>query len=171
MSDVVKTTDEIVEHISYMRENHKDILGFRMSVLFRFLKFEDALNLDFIQERFDEDESIQDGWDDDVIEPTRENVIADMVEYMDFALGKAIDHRGLSASRSIEKMTAWLWLLNDEKTLEFAEDDSNYASYGAPILKKICEVYKIENSQLDSKRFQTMAEGKPCTPDCEMGCI
>jgi hypothetical protein len=56
-------------------------------------------------------------------------------EYMEFAWGKVIDHRGISANRSINKMEAWCWLLEVEPgTIDF----DNFPMYGAPILKQIC---------------------------------
>lgn len=71
----------------------------------------------------------------------RDTVIAEMRDYMSFAWEKAYDHRGLSASRSLYKMQAWLWLLGDDELLVFAEDADNYVPYGTPILRKISEKY------------------------------
>lgn len=73
------------------------------------------------------------------------DIIAEMREYMVFAWDKANDERGLSAIRSIQYFTAWLWLLGDEETFAFASNDDNYAMYGRPILAKICEVYGFPN--------------------------
>lgn len=73
------------------------------------------------------------------------DIIAEMRDYMVFAWDKANDERGLSAMRSVQRFTAWLWLLGDKETFAFANDDDNYASYGRPILAKICEVYGFPN--------------------------
>jgi len=85
-------------------------------------------------------EFIKEEYQDDVLEITEENVIAEMKSYMDFAFSKAYGCRGISSSRSIWKFTQWLWLLEDE-LLEFAEDDDNYPMYGVPILRKICKKF------------------------------
>lgn len=95
-------------------------------------------------------------------------IIAEMKKYMIFALEKASNHRGLSSSRSIDHFKNWLWLLGDDETLAFAEDDCNYQNYGAPILKKICEVYGFDFP--NNEDIQNMAKGLPCYEGCEMGC-
>ncbi len=99
---------------------------------------------------------------------THEAVLAEMKEYMEFAWGKVDAHRGISASRSVEKMQAWLWLLGDEETLTFARDDDNYTNYGAPVLMKICQVYDFPIP--DDEGIRNMAQGKPCYPGCDEGC-
>ena len=99
---------------------------------------------------------------------TREAILERMRDYMPFALGKAEDHRGLSANRSIEHYHNWLWLLGDDKTLAFAEDDDNYPQYGVPILKHVCEVYGFQFPE--NACLARMADGEPCDPDCDDGC-
>ena len=91
-----------------------------------------------------------------------------MKSYMDFALGKAESHRGISTGRSLQHFEAWLWLLGDQDTLDYIQDDDNYANYGAPALKKICEVYNFSIPQEDW--FENMANGKKCASDCFEGC-
>ena len=65
-------------------------------------------------------------------------------------------------------MRAWLWLLEDEKLLGFAQASENYPQYGAPILRKICEEYDLP--QPKGNWWQRMSEGEPCEPGCVMGC-
>jgi hypothetical protein len=109
----------------------------------------------------------------------REIIIEDMKEYYGFALEKATDHRGLSAGRSIEKMEAWVWLLDDGNYEKIHW--SWYTNYGAPILKEIGDIYgfeylgKEEGEYADyikesNQKFLNMANGKPCRPDCNEGC-
>lgn len=100
-------------------------------------------------------------------EPNRDNVLVDMREYMAFAWGKVEDHRGISAGRSVEKMRAWIWLLEDEGFLDELEK-VEYAQYGAPILKTVCERYGFVVPS--DEATQRMTRGEPCTPDCEQGC-
>lgn len=89
---------------------------------------------------------------------TRKHVLKDMRAYMPFALQKALDHRGLSAARSIDRYRAWLWLLGD---CEYGTVPwQRYQNYGMPILKHICERYGFDfPSSEDATR---MAEGRPC---------
>lgn len=91
-----------------------------------------------------------------------------MLDYMPFALGKAQDHRGLSASRSIDHFRAWLWMLSDDETLGFCDVEENYTNYGAPILREICENYGFDTPA--ETWFANMASGGPCSPDCRDGC-
>lgn len=110
----------------------------------------------------------------DYLPRTVNNVLAVMRDYMSFALDKAADHRGISASRSIEHFRNWLWLIEDEDpkysaALSFLSDNRNYPQYGVPILKKICEAigyhFPTGNSALDH-----MSRGEPCGCSWECGC-
>lgn len=70
---------------------------------------------------------------------TLEHASACARDYCRFAWGKARGQRGISASRSVTKLAAWMWLIGRDDLVAFAEDDGNYAQYGVPILKKISE--------------------------------
>lgn len=94
---------------------------------------------------------------------TRDFVIEQMRDYMEFAWGKVEDHRGLSAGRSVNKMTAWCWLLGDEETT-----DTHHAQYGAPILMAVCKKYGFPAPE--GEWVARMAAGKRCRPDCDEGC-
>lgn len=69
-----------------------------------------------------------------------------MVNYMEFAFGKAHGKRGISANRSIKHMIAWAWLSGDDELLASIEDGyaSSYCHYGLPILRGICERLGID---------------------------
>lgn len=87
-------------------------------------------------------------------------------DYLKFAWGKAQDHRGISAGRSVDKMTSYCWLLgHDTKAI----DDAGYAQYGCPKLKVISELLSIPlPTDPDLVR---MMEGEQCTEGgCENGC-
>jgi len=86
---------------------------------------------------------------------------------MEFAWGKIEDHRGISANRSIEKMEAWLWLLDDEETLA-ALEEAPYKNYGAPKLKVICDKYGFPVPQ--DETIQNMIASRPCREGCQDGC-
>lgn len=105
-----------------------------------------------------------------MVEPLSDDRVRDeMRQYMaEVGWDKVLGHRGISAGRTVEKMTAWLWLLGDDEMVRFAEDDSNYPQYGAPILKAICEKYGFPIP--DDPAARRMAVGRRCVPDCDEGC-
>lgn len=108
------------------------------------------------------------GWNLDKISTDKESVTRCMRNYMQYAIEKAYGHRGLTATRSIFRFRGWLWLACDDELVVFAEDDSNYAPYGMPILKAICNKYNFEFP--NDKEVVRMSLGQPCTENCEEGC-
>ena len=74
-------------------------------------------------------------------------VIECMKEYMPFAIDKANNQRGISASRSIEHFINWLWLIEDKEMLDFASCEGNYSPYGIPILEAISKKYNFPWSE------------------------
>lgn len=141
-------------------EKKADIFNTHLSLVV-FLKYEHA-------KKFLKDDVTEEGWNKDYIEYTKENVIKEMREYMEFAWDKASNHRGLSANRSITHFTHWLWLLEDDELLNIAEDGTNYAQYGCPILMQICDKYDLPVP--DDEGIRRMARGEYCKPGCTMGC-
>lgn len=150
----IRTIEEIVAF--YHAEQANDLLGFTGDVLLPFLP----------AEQVSEFAKPKDGYEPYPL--SHEQILAQMREYMEFSWEKAANHRGISAMRSIEKMSAWLWLLCDDDTRAFAQDSANYPQYGAPILKKICEVYGFPVP--DDPGVQRMMQGLPCTNECAEGC-
>jgi len=147
-----RTQDEIVERINKIRE--MDFFGFQATDLISFLDYQSALP-------FLKDGTKQEEWQTETKSPARL-----IEEYMPFALDKAEDHRGLSAERSINHMTAWLWLDGNDDLVSFAENEKNYLNYGVPILRKICESYGIP-FPMDDSALVGMSEGRGCG---ETGC-
>lgn len=98
---------------------------------------------------------------------TREGVMKALAEYLVFAWGKAGDHRGISASRSVEKLETWVWLLGDDKLLADFKA-AGYSNYGCPKLKLLSE--RLELPMPADAALANMAAGEPCRPDCESGC-
>ncbi len=152
----MRTSKEAVE---FLKANG-DLFGFMFEVVMPYLEFDDAK------------EWVKDGvtkrvWDKDKQEITRENVLAEMRDYMGrIAWNKAINHRGISAGRSVSKMTGWLYLLGDDELVDFALNEANYENYGAPILQAICDKYGFDIP--DSNIVRAMAAGKVC-PSCVAG--
>jgi len=68
----------------------------------------------------------------------------DFLDYMVFCWMKAIDERGLSASRTISKLSHWLWLMGRDDLESLVNDDELYNPYGSPALIAVCEKMGID---------------------------
>jgi hypothetical protein len=147
---VGRSQDEIVAQIEAWKH---DIFGFRSEVLVNGLDFEHAKA--YLKDGVSEDE-----WN--AITAKEPSVYEQMRSYMEFAIGKAQDHRGISAYRSTEKLNAWTWLLGCEPIEE------PFAQYGAPILRALCIRHGF--TWPDDEDINRMAEGKPCHDGCLDGC-
>lgn len=92
------------------------------------------------------------------------------VDYLRFALGKVIDHRGISAGRSIDHYAAWLWLLElDTDGLEAID----YPQYGAPKLAFAAAQLGVPlpfDGDDERAMFERMAAGNRCEYGCDAGC-
>jgi len=73
---------------------------------------------------------------------TRENVLKQLKEDLEFAFEKALDRRGISSSFMFEVIKMWNNIL--EEGLEDWSDD-NYAMYGLPLYKATALKYGFEN--------------------------
>jgi hypothetical protein len=171
----MRTQEELADYL----KTHETFLGFNREVLLPYMSWETAK--DFFKE--EGRQSVKEHFEKFGYpkEQDPEDILAEMKDYYGFAVGKALDHRGISANRSIEKMEAWVWLLNDGNLDKIHW--SWYENYGAPILKEIGDIYGFkyladvdsddewgEYVQRDNERFLRMANGKPCRDDCEEGC-
>jgi len=67
---------------------------------------------------------------------------------MTFAWDKANGHRGLSASRTMDHYTAWVWMLGDEEVAGVG-NLKNYDAYGKENLAKICDRYEWSDINFD----------------------
>jgi hypothetical protein len=117
-----------------------NIFEFRDSILVSLLTFETAKP--FLQDGYVSDvESGVKNWEciTNIEECTQE-----FLDYMNFAWGKAEDQRGLYASRSIDKLSIWLWAMNREDLVNIIKDDDLYNPYGAPALIAVCNEMGIE---------------------------
>ncbi len=154
----MKTQEQILERMN--DKEHQDLFGTQHSDLLTYLNFENAqqfLKDGVTEEQFDK--------------AKKDDPVAEIKDYMSFALDKCTGHRGLSAGRSVNHMQAWLWL--DDKYDEVDWDD--YTNYGAPILKDVCDLYEIDykailGSDYYSEMFERMASGRMCCDDCDEGC-
>ena len=98
-----------------------------------------------------EDEIVKIGFeiDDDYkgkhkpIEWTRENILAQLKEDVEFGFEKALGKRGISASLMFEVVNKWNKVL--EEGLENYGNSSNYAQYGLPLFKATAVKYGWDN--------------------------
>lgn len=126
----MKAQEEILNRMKEVEPN--DFFGFQRSDLLDYLTYENAKPF------------LKDGVSADEWKPEEKSPREKMVEYLEFAWGKAKDRRGLSASRSMDHYTSWLWLDGDE---ELHKTLSNYTDYGKPQLIKICKYLGVDHLQ------------------------
>ncbi len=129
----MKTPEEIVARIIEVQPN--DWLGTQQVDLVGMLPFEHA-------KQFLKPEIKPEGWKPN--EYTRESIVATMLDYMPFAWDKANNCRGISAGRSMEHYSSWVWLAGDD-----LGDLTEYEHYGKENLIKICELYGWDHTQWD----------------------
>lgn len=153
----MRTQDEIAAKV---RESRNQVLDFAGDALLAYLDFEHA-------REFLKPETTPEKWAEIHVPLDADKVIAEMREYMSFAWEKVEDHRGLSAGRSVDKMTAWAWLLGDGGAYE-AIEAAEYTNYGAPKLAAICRVLGFPIP--DDAGVQRMIAGERCGSGDECGC-
>lgn len=152
-----RTQDEILARFQAIEEY--DFLGFRSEVL------AEAMTAETLRPLADPDANLSDH------KPIDAEAVAR--EYMVFAVGKIVDHRGISASRSVEKLTEYAWLMGRDDVIA-AMEAVEYEQYGAPQVRAFAETLgwpwpgEVANDEL--KMLDRMANGLPCRPDCEDGC-
>lgn len=130
-----RTQEEILAKIKDIRD--EDFFGFETSYLVLYLNYESAEQ--YLKSAITEKE-----WEPDKTD--RESILKMMYEYMSFAWNKAINCRGISASRSMVHYSVWIWMLRDEEKFG---DLEKYEYYGKDNLVKICEHYGWDASQWD----------------------
>lgn len=132
----MRSVAEIITRIKLLQDpaNSEDFFGVQVGNLLATLPYEWAKANDWLKDGVTEEQ--WNGMSGRL--HTDEDVLKAMREYLPFAWRKANDCRGLSASRSIDHMRAYLWLLENE---EFNRMDEVYEYYGKPnlvICSKLC---------------------------------
>ncbi len=93
------------------------------------------------------------------------NVIGCMEQYMKHAWERCLKGGVQSSRITIRIYHAWLWILEDTKTIAYLLDPKNYSCYGAPILLAICRNYNwnykdfIDKWELDTARNFLLGKG------------
>lgn len=158
---VTRTPEEIVARI--LERTPSDFFGAETSRLVAALPWEQAAPLlsDEARRKY---ETGKETW------RARTHPAQAILLYLPFAIGKADDHRGLSANRSIDHMRGLTWLLG----LDGEVDWNDYENYGAPILSKIAGLLGAAGMDVWTKHVtpgvKRMAQNLPCQPGCESGC-
>ena len=122
----IRTQDEIVARIRAVE--HEDFLGTEVSDLLEALDFEHA-------REFLKPETRPEDWA--AVMANAADPLDQAREYLDFAWDKANGCRGLSASRSVSHLKAWLWLAGADGWSDRL--DELYEFYGKPCLVVISE--------------------------------
>lgn len=152
----MRTAAEIVARVREVVAQGEDVFGFQRGDLLTCLAYADAKP--FLSEGTTAAEwATQPAYTDAAVR-------ARLVDYLPFAVDKALDHRGLSAMRSVQHLQAWTWLLGDYDRFDW----DRYQNYGAPILRDVAEHYGVLVGV--NGRFWRMSQGLPCAPNCSAGC-
>lgn len=116
----------------------QDFLGFSAEAYLPFMNWEDAK--EYYKEEFRQKvDSGEIKYTNVIIEEAAQ----DFLDYMNFAWDKAQNMRGISASRSIEKLSAMLYCMNRADLAEEIQREELYNPYGAPALINICKKMRI----------------------------
>lgn len=160
----MRTQEEIK---AKFEQHHKVPFDFTPEILLDYFTFKDAEP--YLKDDFKTKKDAESLWNKDKKDPSdRNTILEDMATYMhEFGWPKALGHRGLSASRTIQKMEAWLWLLGDEDTLDEVTK-APYENYGCPKLAIICNKYGLPIP--DDQAAKNMMSGLHCGADYVCGC-
>lgn len=135
-----RSQDEIFEK---MKGGADDMFGFTVSILAPYAEYERSK--EFYNDEYKA--KVASGEIKHEVSTDLVETVQDMVDYLIFGLGKALDGRGLSASRTVSKVGAWLWLLGREDLERTIHRDDLYNPYGMRALIAVCEDLGIEVSQ------------------------
>lgn len=131
----MRTQEEIVQRIKDIEDD--DLFGFQTGDLIEYLDYEYA-------KPFLKDEITEEKWKS--IRKLAETPKEQMINYMEFAWQKANDKRGLSAGRTMEHYTAWLWLDGDDEIWPTLD---KYEFYGKLHLIRICHYLGLDPTKWD----------------------
>ena len=136
----MRTDQEIIERTKEIKS--RDWMGTMTGDLVSRLSFDAA-------KQFLRDDATEADWGDPKPRD-HEAIKAEILDYMPFAWDKANNNRGISAGRSLDHMSAWLWLLGRNKA---ADEVLHYDMYGKPQLRAICEEFGWDWEEWDDGRW------------------
>jgi hypothetical protein len=151
-----RTPEEIVEKI----KADDSMFNFCADVLIDYLRWGDA------KEHYKQ-EFVTEVGEGKAKPPTpitdQKEAVQDMLDYLVFGWGKALDERGISASRTVYKLAAWFWLLGREDLEREVKLESRYNPYGMPALIYVSEQLGIPVPET-CKEFAS----KPCPEEAQL---
>jgi hypothetical protein len=104
---------------------------------------------------------------------SREQLETAAREYLTFAIEKALNHRGISAERSVVKLREFAWLLGRDDVVE-AMDAADYPQYGVPKVKAFADgmgwPFLSFAEEYERAALFGMSNGDLCRDDCAEGC-
>jgi hypothetical protein len=143
--------------IARLRADGTDLLGFRKEVLLAALDYAHARQF------------LPSDWHPQVDDESY------AMAYLDFAIGKILDHRSNSASRSVDKLTELAWLAGRDDVVA-AMRTAGYPMYGAPRVTAFADGFgwpftdPLDDPD-DQRALTRMARGQQCEPGgCHRGC-
>ena len=122
----MKTLEQIKEQYKFNAFNSRDL-----GRLIKFIPQDELIHFGI---------EIQEGCTHESIPFTRENVLIELKEDLEFAFEKALDRRSISAEAMYAVIKMWNWIL--EEGLEIFD---NYSNYGLPLLKATAVKYGFDN--------------------------
>lgn len=153
---ITRTGEEMLARLNAVAED--DVFGFRREVLLAWMPYEQAY-------AFLRSDTTAEEWA--AVVATEGDPDRAAEGYLEFAVGKILDHRGISAGRSVDKLTEYAWLLGRDDVVA-AMDAEPYEQYGAPKVKAFAVGMGWPWPAGDE--LQRMADGDPCRDGCEEGC-
>jgi len=163
MTDLTRYTSRTVDDVLAMITSDEfEQIMFR-DVLYDALPFERAKP--YLTEEFLAKPTAAAEWAETGLKLDTETLHEAACDYLEFAYGKALGHRGISAARSVDKMTQYCWLLGADWDLV---TDAGYANYGAPGLKAAAEF--LQHPWPEDEELERMSQGRTCSPGCREGC-
>lgn len=159
----MKTSEEIRARVkAIVAQDEPDFFGVKQGILVFALPFESA-------KEFLVDTVTRNDW---VAAYRNEPACRKEAEgYIEFALSKALSHRGLSASRSVERFNTWAWLLGTPEQAD-AVARAGYGQYGVPVIREFAERFDLLPTYEAAMNpyLRRMETGMACIDGCEEGC-
>jgi hypothetical protein len=151
----VRTQDDVVARLRAVRAGGEDFFGFREEVLL------DALDFAHAREFLTADVTAQQ-WTQQTDHETPAR------RYLRFAIGKILDHCSNSASRSVDKLAEFAWLLGRDDVVS-AMNEAGYPMYGAPKVAAFAgglgwPFGDAVTDPHDARALARMAQGTECDP-------
>lgn len=153
-----RTQDEILARFQAIGDTD-DYFGFRRDLLIACLDYDHA-------KPYLKESTTPEQWAEAHVTGDR-SIEDDAHGYLEFAIGKILDHRGISATRSVDKLAEYAWLLGRDDIVS-AMNNEPYEQYGAPKVKVFAE--GMGWSWPDDPVLARMSAGLPCTDGCDSGC-